>query len=318
VRGDLADGNVKSRGPTAGAAPRLPGNGAQSGRLVNAMTVDVEDYFQVEAFAGILPRETWETLPSRVEANTDRILELFADAGVKATFFVLGWIALRHKGLIKRLVEGGHELASHGFQHLRADRQSPEEFRADVRRTKSLLEDLGGVAVNGYRAATFSIGRANWWAFDVLAEEGYAYSSSVFPVRHDLYGVPDAPRVPFHPTGSGFTEIPLTTVRILGKNLPCSGGGYFRLLPYALSRRAFAHVVEREKRPCIFYCHPWEIDPAQPRQTQAPLKSRLRHYLNLGRMESRLRMLLRDFAWGRMDEAFPEVSAALNVARRPH
>lgn len=286
-------------------------------RLVNAMTVDVEEYFQVEAFAKILPRETWEGQASRVEASTERVLELFAEAGAKATFFVLGWIATRHKGLVKRIVEAGHELGSHGFEHRRADRQNAEEFRADVRRTKQLLEDLGGVPVNGYRAATFSIGRANWWAFDVLAEEGYAYSSSVYPIVHDLYGVPDAPRAPFHPTGSAFAEIPLTTVRLLGKNLPCSGGGYFRLLPYALSRWGFGRVVQREQRPCVFYCHPWEFDPAQPRQHQAPLKSRLRHYINLDKMERRLGRLLRDFAWGRMDEAFPEVSAAVDVARRP-
>jgi polysaccharide deacetylase family protein (PEP-CTERM system associated) len=287
-------------------------------RGLNAMTVDVEDYFQVEAFANVIPRDVWETQPSRVEANTDRLLGLFDGASVKATFFVLGWIAMRHPGLVRRIVDGGHELASHGFQHLRADRQTPEEFRADVRRTKQLLEDLAGVRVKGYRAATFSISRANWWAFNVLAEEGYTYSSSVYPILHDLYGVPDAPRLPFHPTGSAFTEVPLTTLRVLGKNLPCSGGGYFRLLPYALSRHAFARVIEREKRPCVFYCHPWEIDPAQPRQTAAPLKSRLRHYLNLGKMEHRLSRLLRDFAWGRMDETFPEVSAAVDVAGRSH
>jgi polysaccharide deacetylase family protein (PEP-CTERM system associated) len=294
------------------------GANASGRRLLNAMTVDVEDYFQVEAFAKVISRDTWETQPSRVKANTERLLELFAETGVKATFFTLGWIALRHRSLVKRIVDEGHELASHGFQHLRADRQTPEEFRVDVRRTKDLLEDIGGVRVSGYRAATFSIGRSNWWAFDVLAEEGYAYSSSVYPVAHDLYGVPDAPRVPFHPTGSSFTEVPLTTLRIAGKNLPCSGGGYFRLLPYGLSRRAFAHIATQERRPCVFYCHPWEIDPGQPRQTQAPLKSQLRHYLNLHKMEHRLRRLLRDFPWSRMDEAFPEVAAAVDVTRQPH
>ena len=316
----LADRTVEERDCARTAEPAW-GSGpvsASCGRLLNAMTVDVEDYFQVEAFANIISRDTWDAQPSRVEANTDRLLQLFADADVKATFFVLGWIAMRHRGLVKRIVDGGHELASHGFQHLRADRQTAEQFRADVRHTRQLLEDLGGVRVNGYRAATFSISRANWWVFNILAEEGYAYSSSVYPIVHDLYGVPDAPRLPFHPTASAFTEVPLTTLRVFGKNLPCSGGGYFRLLPYAISQRAFARIVDREKRPCVFYCHPWEVDPAQPRQTQAPLKSRLRHYLNLGKMEYRLGRLLRDFAWGRMDAAFPEVSAAVDVARRSH
>lgn len=273
-------------------------------RVLNAMTVDVEDYFQVEAFSTVISRDAWEKMPCRVEENTDRLLALFADAGVKATFFVLGWIATRHRPLIERIVAGGHELASHGFNHLRADRQTRDEFRSDVRDTRRLLEDIGGVPVVGYRAATFSIGRKNWWAYDVLSEEGYAYSSSVFPIVHDLYGVPDAPREPFRPSAAPILEIPLTTIRVFGKNLPCSGGGYFRLLPYALSRRGFARVNEREKRACVFYCHPWEIDPAQPKQVEAPLKSRLRHYLNLGKMEGRIARLLKDFAWGRMDEAF--------------
>ncbi|HUK08056.1 MAG TPA: XrtA system polysaccharide deacetylase [Stellaceae bacterium] len=295
---------MPTRGPTAPS------------RTLNAMTVDVEDYFQVEAFAKVVSRDRWETMPRRVEENTDRLLALFADHGVKATFFVLGWIATRHRPLIQRIVAGGHELASHGFSHLRADRQSREEFRSDVRDTRRLLEDVGGVPVIGYRAATFSIGRGNWWAYDVLSEEGYDYSSSVFPIVHDLYGVPDAPREPFRPTGAPILEIPLTTVRLFGRNLPCSGGGYFRLLPYGISRRGFARVIERERRPCIFYCHPWEIDPAQPRQTAAPLKSRLRHYLNLGKMERRIARLLRDFAWGRMDEAFLGTSGKADGARR--
>ena len=287
-------------------------------RPLNAMTVDVEDYFQVEAFAKVISRDDWDALPSRVEANTERLLGLFAEADVRATFFVLGWIALRHRGLVKRIVDGGHELASHGLKHLRANLQSEEEFRADVRQAKQILEDIGGVPVRGYRAATFSIGRANWWAFDILAEEGYAYSSSVYPISHDLYGVPDAPRRPFRPTSAAFTEVPLTTLRIGGKNLPCSGGGYFRLLPYAVSRLAFARIIRQEQHPCVFYCHPWEVDPAQPRQVQAPLKSRFRHYLNLDKMEHRLRRLLRDFSWGRMDHAFPEIAAAVDVSRRPH
>ena len=285
-------------------------------RSLNAMTVDVEDYFQVEAFAKVVSPDAWEAMPRRVEENTDRLLALFADAEVRATFFVLGWIAARHPSLIKRIVEAGHEVASHGFNHVRADQQAPDDFRSDVRDTRRLLEDIAGVSVIGYRAATFSIGRSNWWVYDVLAEEGYVYSSSLFPISHDLYGVPDAPREPFHPIASSFVEVPLTTVRLLGRNLPCSGGGYFRLLPYAMSRWGFRHVIEREKRPCVFYCHPWEVDPAQPRQSKAPLKSRVRHYVNLSKMERRIKRLLRDFAWGRMDEVFLGRSYRSDGARR--
>ena len=298
--------------PPGGHAEATP----QDLPILNAMTVDVEDYFQVEAFSKVISRDAWDGFPSRVEANTDRLLELFASADVKATFFVLGWIAARQRPLIKRIVEGGHEIASHGFSHCRADGQKLEEFRSDVRNAKHLLEDIGGVPVAGYRAATFSIARKNWWVFDVLAEEGYTYSSSVYPITHDLYGMPDAPRAPFHPVWSQFTEIPLTTVRVFGKNLPCAGGGYFRLLPYAISRWSLARVIEHERRPCVFYCHPWEIDPAQPRQTQAPIKSQLRHYMNLGKMERRLHRLLRDFSWGRMDEAFLSVSTERDGTRR--
>lgn len=276
----------------------------RDGRMLNAMTVDVEDYFQVEAFANILQRSDWDRLPQRVERNTDRLLEVFADAGVKATFFTLGWVANRYPSLIRRIVSGGHELASHGLQHQRADRQSPDEFRADVRQAKALLEELGGVPVRGYRAATFSIGRGNWWAYRILEEEGYAYSSSVFPITHDLYGMPEAPRRRFTPSGSSIVEIPLTTARIFGKNLPCSGGGYFRLLPYALSHWGLARVNQRDGMPGIFYCHPWEFDPHQPRQIQAPLKSRLRHYTNLKKMEGRLIRLMGDFSWGTMNDVF--------------
>ena len=276
----------------------------QSGRRLNAMTVDVEDYFQVEAFANVIDRGDWDRMPRRVERNTDRLLELFETAGIKATFFVLGWVATRHEPLVRRIVAAGHELASHGSDHLRADRQSPEQFRADVRKAKRVLEDIGGVPVRGYRAATFSIGRSNWWAFEVLSEEGYAYSSSIYPIAHDLYGMPDAPRTPFFPTGSGFVEIPLTTLRAFRRNFPFGGGGYFRLFPYPVFRLGISRINGHDRIPCVFYCHPWEIDPDQPRQARAPWKSRLRHYLNLGRMERRLARLARDFAWGRMDEVF--------------
>jgi polysaccharide deacetylase family protein (PEP-CTERM system associated) len=275
-----------------------------SARLVNAMTVDVEDYFQVQAFADVIARDDWEAMPRRVERNTDRLLDIFAAAGVTATFFTLGWVAERHPGLVRRIVAGGHELASHGYSHRRADEQTPDEFRADVARTKAILEDAGGSAVRGYRAATFSIGSRNLWAFEVLAEAGYAYSSSIFPIAHDLYGMPQASRAPFRDARSGLMEIPLTTVRCLGRNLPCSGGGYFRILPYALSRWAMRRVNRVERAACVFYMHPWEIDPDQPRQHHASRKSRLRHYTNLGATEGRLKRLLGDFAWARMDQAF--------------
>jgi polysaccharide deacetylase family protein (PEP-CTERM system associated) len=289
------------------SAERGGGGAPLSGRpsgLVNAMTVDVEDYFQVQAFAGAIARDAWETLPRRVERNTDRLLDLFAAAGVKATFFTLGWVAERHPRVIRRIVAEGHELASHGYAHCRADDQTAAEFRADVVKTKSILEDCGGTAVRGYRAATFSIGPRTPWAFEILAEAGYRYSSSINPIVHDLYGVPDGPRAPYRDAGSGLVEIPLTTVRLWGHNFPCAGGGYFRLFPYALSLGALRHVNRADRMPCVFYLHPWEIDPDQPRQHQAPWKSRFRHYLNLARTETRLKRLLADLAWGRMDEAF--------------
>lgn len=274
------------------------------GRRVNAMSVDVEDYFQVQALAPVVRRSDWDGLPRRVEANVHRLLALFGDAGVRATFFTLGWIAERHPALVRRIVNEGHELASHGWDHTRADAQDEAVFRADVRRTKQLLESVGGVPVMGYRAATFSIGPKNRWAFRVLAEEGYRYSSSLYPIRHDLYGDTSAPRAPFRPEGTDLVEVPMTTVSWLGRNLPCSGGGYFRLLPYALSRAAMRRVNGREDRACVFYFHPWEVDPGQPRQTGLGAKARFRHYTNLDRMEARLRRLLADFAWDRMDRVF--------------
>jgi polysaccharide deacetylase family protein (PEP-CTERM system associated) len=277
-----------------------------TGPVRNAMTCDVEDYFQVQAFAGHIGRESWDGFAPRVERNTSRVLDLFAKHGVRATFFTLGWVAERNKELIRRIVREGHELASHGMEHRPVFSQSPEEFRADVRRTKAILEDIGGVPIQGYRAASFSITKQTFWAFDVLAGEGYRYSSSIYPVRHDLYGIPDAPRFAFRPTAGPLLEVPLSTVALFGRNLPCSGGGYFRLLPYGVSRWGFRRVNQRDRRPAIFYFHPWEIDPDQPRQHAAPLKSRFRHYLNLDRMEGRLERLLRDLAWDRMDRIYLE------------
>jgi polysaccharide deacetylase family protein (PEP-CTERM system associated) len=285
--------------------------------LTNAMTVDVEDYFQVQAFAGCVSRADWDAFPSRVEANTGRVLDMFAVAGVTATFFTLGWVAKRHPALVRRIVAEGHELASHGWDHTRADTQTPEAFRADVGRTRALLEDTGGVRVNGYRAATFSIGARNLWAFQILRQEGYAYSSSINPIRHDLYGMPDAPRVPFRPRVDGVPEIPMTTVRLLGRNWPCAGGGYFRLLPTALYRAGLRRVNRLDGQPGIFYFHPWEIDPDQPRVVGAGLKSRLRHYTNLSRMEGDLRRLLRDFAWDRMDRVYAPLLATAPAEPAP-
>jgi polysaccharide deacetylase family protein (PEP-CTERM system associated) len=273
--------------------------------LRNAMTIDVEDYFQVSAFAPHISRESWPTRECRVEANIERILTLLAEADVHATFFTLGWIAERYPAMVRRIVEGGHELASHGYGHLRASDQSRTEFADDITRSKALLEDIGGHPVLGYRAPSFSIGTANLWALDVLHEAGYRYSSSIYPVQHDHYGMPDAPRFAFYPNGEGgLLEVPITTVRMMNRNLPAGGGGYFRLFPYALSRYLMQKVNREDGQSAIFYCHPWELDPDQPRPDGVDLKSRFRHYVNLGRTEGRIRALTRDFAWDRMDRIF--------------
>jgi len=274
----------------------------------NALTVDVEDYFQVEAFASTIRRDAWETFPRRVEANTDRILDLFARAGVRGTFFTLGWVAERHPALVRRIVAAGHELASHGHGHARVSTLTADEFRQDITRARHLLEDIGGVPIAGYRAPTFSIGPATPWAYPILAETGHRYSSSVYPVHHDLYGAPDAPRFIHKVADGALWEVPMTTLRLRGHNLPCAGGGYFRLLPYAVFRRMLAACNRAEAAGGMFYTHPWEVDPGQPRIAGASRLSRLRHYLNLGRTAPRLELLLRDFAWGRMDEVFPELA----------
>ncbi|MGO4381857.1 XrtA system polysaccharide deacetylase [Pseudoduganella sp. RAF53_2] len=271
----------------------------------NAMTIDVEDYFQVSAFAPHIPRDSWPARECRVEANIERILGILETGGAKGTFFTLGWIAERYPQMIKRIVAGGHELASHGYGHLRASDQSREEFMDDVARSKGILEDLGGERVLGYRAPSFSIGPGNLWALDVLQEAGYRYSSSIYPIQHDHYGMPDAPRFAFHPNGEqGLLEVPITTVRIGQRNLPAGGGGYFRLLPYSLSRRMMRRVNREDGQPAIFYFHPWELDPGQPRPEGIGLKTRFRHYVNLDKMDARIRSLTRDFAWDRMDRIF--------------
>jgi polysaccharide deacetylase family protein (PEP-CTERM system associated) len=274
-------------------------------RIRNAMTCDVEDYFQVSAFAPYIDRDSWPTRECRVEANMERILAIYERHGVKATFFTLGWIAERYPAMVKRIVAAGHELASHGYGHLRASDQTRAQFDNDIRSSKALLEDIGGQEVIGYRAPSFSIGHANLWALEALQEAGYRYSSSIYPIAHDHYGMPDAPRFAFYPHGpDGLLEVPVTTVNMLGRNLPAGGGGYFRLLPYALSRWMMQKVNREDGQPALFYFHPWELDPGQPRPEGLDAKSRFRHYVNIERMEGRLEQLARDFAWDRMDRIF--------------
>ncbi|HET9978260.1 MAG TPA: XrtA system polysaccharide deacetylase [Burkholderiaceae bacterium] len=271
--------------------------------IVNALTIDVEDYFQVSAFAPYIARSEWSTRECRVERNVERILDLLDAHGHKATFFTLGWIAERYPALVRRIVERGHELASHGYGHERASDLAEPAFFDDIDRARKLLQDIGGVPVEGYRAPSFSIGTANLWAFDSLARAGYRYSSSVYPVRHDHYGMPDAPRFA-HAVSAGLLEVPPTTLRLGGRNLPSSGGGWFRLLPYAASRWMLRRVNEVEGQAAIFYFHPWEIDAEQPRVAGIDARTRFRHYVNIPRMPARLDRLLGDFTWGRMDEVF--------------
>ena len=272
-------------------------------RITNALSIDVEDYFQVSAFDAQVSRAAWDSLPCRIERNVDRLLDLLQRHDARATFFTLGWIAHRYPDLVRRIADAGHEVASHGYAHRRATEQVPHEFYEDIVRAKRLLEDIAGQPVQGYRAPSFSISNRNLWTFDCIARAGYRYSSSVYPVRHDHYGMPDAPRFA-HRLSNGLIEVPLTTARLFGVNLPAAGGGYFRLAPYRLSRWAIERVNRIERRPAIFYLHPWELDPEQPRVDGAPLLSRFRHYLNLGKTESRLTRLLGDFRWDRVDRAF--------------
>ena len=283
--------------------------------LVNALTIDVEDYFQVSAFAPHIRRSEWNTRECRIERNVGRILEMLAVHNTKATFFTLGWIAERYPQLVRQIVEQGHELASHGYGHERASDLTEAAFFADIHLAKIILEDVGGAEVKGYRAPSFSIGTGNLWAFDTLARAGYRYSSSVYPIRHDHYGMPDSPRFAYQ-VRPGLLEIPVTTLRALGRNLPSSGGGYFRLLPYALSRWMLKRVNSLDRQSGIFYFHPWEIDVAQPRVEGISSKTRFRHYVNISRMEARLAQLLKDFKWGRMDEVFGRnIAGGADVAR---
>ena len=270
-------------------------------KVVNAMTVDVEDYYQVSAFESLVNKQRWADHPSRVEKNTYSCLDLFERNDIKATFFMLGCIAEAAPEMAKEIIAQGHELASHGYSHVRVINQTQVEFGQDIRLTKQILEQIGGQAISGYRAASYSISAKTPWAYEELKDAGYQYSSSIYPIRHDLYGDPGAPRFPFAKLAGSFTEIPVTTARYFGTNWPAGGGGYFRLLPYWYSKAALNSVNSRDKMPSVFYFHPWEIDPNQPKIPGTPLKTRIRHYSNLKIMERKLGRLARDFRWSRLD-----------------
>ncbi|MFM5908629.1 MAG: XrtA system polysaccharide deacetylase [Novosphingobium sp.] len=271
--------------------------------MINGLSVDVEEWFQVGAFENTIARADWDGHASRVERNCDLILDLFDTAGKKATFFTLGWVAERHPQMMRRIADMGHEIASHGWDHARVFTLGAKAFAQDLKRARAAIEQASGQAVNGYRAPSFSIDQRTPWAFEVLAEQGYTYSSSVAPIAHDHYGWRSAPRFAFHPIkGHGLLEVPVTTAEFAGRRLAAGGGGFFRVLPYAFSRWAIRQVNERDRRPAVFYFHPWEVDPDQPRMKSAPLKSQFRHYTNLDVMAAKLRQLLADFEWGRMDD----------------
>jgi polysaccharide deacetylase family protein (PEP-CTERM system associated) len=279
--------------------------------MLNALSVDIEDWFQVGAFEKVIPRETWDGLEQRVERNADAVLALFEEVGVKGSFFTLGWVAERYPALIRRIAEAGHEVASHGWDHQRVFTMTPAVFRADLERARIAIEDACGQSPLGYRAPSFSIDARTPWAHRVLAEEGYAYSSSVAPIRHDHYGWPESPRFAWRPLeGSALIELPVTTVELAGRRMAAGGGGFFRLLPYAFSDWAIRRA-NRSERPAVFYFHPWEIDPDQPRVQGAPLKSRLRHYSRLSAMRSKLLRLLGSHSWGRTDQVVAHERARL-------
>ena len=285
-----------------------PGGG--EARFVNAMTVDVEDYFQVSGFDAVVSRASWDSRESRVVRNTERLLDLFAQSQVTATFFVLGWVAERFPALVRRIVGGGHEVASHGYEHRLVYSQTSRQFRDDLRRARLALEQAGSCSVLGYRAPSFSIVRDSLWAIDVLIEEGYVYDASIYPIRHDRYGIPGWPRSVHRIDRPGGTiwELPGSTLRVAATNLPIGGGGYFRLLPYGWTRHGFRRL-NAAGLPAIFYLHPWEIDPEQPRIPANRLSS-FRHYRNLARTEDRLRRLLQEFSFGRVSDV---IAAAARV-----
>ena len=298
------------------AAFQPPSSAAQTGQgIVNGLSVDVEDWFQVGAFENVIARDEWDSIKTRVEDNVYRVIDLFAEADVRATFFTLGWVAKRHPDMIRRIADAGHELASHGYDHARVFTFTRKEFAEDIRKAREIIEDSAGVAVTGYRAPSFSIDGRTPWAFAELAEQGYAYSSSVAPVVHDHYGWPEAPRFAFKPLPwSQLVELPVTTAILGGRRVAAGGGGFFRVLPYGFSRWAIRQVNRTEGRPAVFYFHPWEVDPDQPRVGHAPLRSRFRHYTGLAKMADKLRDLVQDFRWGRMDlVAHREVARAQDL-----
>lgn len=286
-------------GPSVGGSKT--GNAQNASGVINAMTIDVEDYFQVSAFDPHIGRHTWGNYPGRIEASMDKILKRLDQHDVSATFFVLGWVAEKYPNLVATLAQSGHEIASHGWWHQRVSSLTPEQFAVDVRRSKECLEAVSGVPVKGYRAPSYSFNTLTPWAHDVLAEEGYQYSSSIAPVKHDHYGIPESPRFAHRRGVNGLLEIPVSTTVVRGRNIACGGGGWFRLFPYPLSRRWIKQINEVEQQPVVFYSHPWEFDPEQPRQDGLSLRTKFRHYLNLEKTEPRFECLLRDFEWNRLD-----------------
>lgn len=278
---------------------------------LNALTVDVEDFFHVSAFESVIEPSQWDQLDTRVDGNTKRILDLFERHDAKATFFILGWVAERLPELVKEITNRGHEIACHGYAHRRIYTQSQQEFSDDITKAKSILEDITGNAIKGYRAPSFSITDKSEWAFAALKEAGFSYSSSTVPINHDLYGTPDWPDSP-HLRPEGIFEIPMPTLKLMNKRVPIAGGGYFRLLPEFWSRWAIQKYLSTSDTPYCFYFHPWEIDPEQPRFEKAPLKSRFRHYTNLDKMEPRLSRLLQRYQWGTMSDVYTDIPHAVN------
>lgn len=271
--------------------------------ITNAFTVDVEDYFQVSAFSPYIKRSDWDSHDCRIERNIEKIINLLDNSGTKATFFTLGWIAERFPQMVRKITQEGHELASHGYGHERASDLSEKDFLSDIQSSKKILEDISGVQIKGYRAPSFSVTKENLWVFDCLLSSGYKYSSSIYPIKHDHYGLPESPRFSY-PAREGLIEIPITTLRLFGKNFPSSGGGYFRLLPYSLSKLMIDRVLSVDKQPAIFYFHPWEVDNEQPRIKDIDFRTKFRHYINIKGMERKLVRLLSDFKWDRVDKVF--------------
>ena len=274
--------------------------------VTNAISIDVEDYFQVSAFENSIDRKNWDSLEHRVSKNMDKVFEVLSDTHVQATFFILGWVAERYPEMVKKITKNGHEIASHGYGHQRVSDLTRKEFKEDVTRAKGILEDISGIQIQGYRAPSYSIGKNNIWALEVLADTGHQYSSSIYPIKHDHYGYPEAPRFVFKDENTGLIEIPITTMKLFSRLYPAGGGGFFRFYPYSFSKWAINRVNQVYKQPSVFYFHPWELDPDQPRQVNISRKSKFRHYLNLNKTEPRLRQLLTDFKWGKVYDVFIE------------